>query len=591
MPTKDNLFFQSSEEQKEPSEDFNNFDSLQPNEDSSAAAAMHSCITLPPESVAEFNRQFRKQALDRKKVSMRFEPSRLGASYSQGVWEFFSQLKKEVTGNLPEFGGENHFTKILMIKKLSNSVLEEGYTRTIEGIPASFLSSSLEQELQTIQLEEVQLRPGEVLLYHGTSSETSSLIMQHGFDENYCKYVKGNGYGPLGKGIYFTSELSKAATFSNCSKCGKTEQCCCVEKGSYQPADRVLLLSRVFIGRPEIILKKGDLKERTEPADSFDSCLALSREFEPLSEFRSTEVCVPKGSQVLPLYEIHFSSQPNLLQVSEWKKTLEQSGLLRREREMDEVADLLEISLSFLNELQEYRTSCAPFEIIQHQANKIGALIDTISRRIRDKYHIIQATIPEGQIQEMELERLDLQLRDLSLLKGQLVVFQEQSVDLCQKQKSQDLSLTRQSKESATVFPKEYSIKNECEALAQEIKNSPLSPIEFLVKLKEWLYMAIERDQRKGTTLHWIIGRTYPTHRIFITQKMISLRETLLELQKQEKSEEEIEERVQTLLITTLSELEDHAKIEPKILSATNYITLLEYKAMFCEHKKSAVMG
>ncbi|WP_019217665.1 hypothetical protein [Legionella tunisiensis] len=58
------------------------------------AIEMNHTEVLKQDLVADFNRQFRQQAIDRQKISMRFEPSRLGAAYAKGLGSFFAIMER-----------------------------------------------------------------------------------------------------------------------------------------------------------------------------------------------------------------------------------------------------------------------------------------------------------------------------------------------------------------------------------------------------------------------------------------------------------------------------------------------------------------
>ncbi|MFJ1269057.1 SidE phosphodiesterase domain-containing protein [Legionella lytica] len=516
---------------------------------------------LTHELVEDFDSQFRQQAIDRQKVSMRFEPSRLGAAYAKGWGAFFAQLWKEMTGDVPTFGGDTHYAHITEVKKLSNPVLEGHYDALKK--PVDPISGVLAKELQTIQTDDIQLEPGEMLLYHGTNADVASLIMQNGFDEERCKYVKGNGYGPLGKGVYFTSELSKAATFSTCSECKQSGMCSCVKKGTGQPADRVVLVCKVFVGNPEIVLKKGGLHDRTRPQEPFDSYMALSKDIDPISQFRSTEVCVPSGKQIIPLYEIRFSSQPNLLKVSAWEKTIEENGLKN-------IKGLYEIkaSVDLLNDLQALRDIPAPFEVVKKHAHKLEKVIQGAINKLQRKENALQA---ETHIDQGHLDRIAVQLRDLHNIKGQLATLQKQEVDLTPTLGEET---TKSNKEPGflqkllrLILPKNYALKREGAALATEINKHAENPKDFQEGVIQWLNLAIERNQHKG-------GNGNVCHRAVISQKLINLRDGLRGLEENDLNDEDLSKEVHRLIEHTLEGFKSFAIYVPRVMSSTAYQSL-----------------
>lgn len=519
---------------------------------------------LEQELVGDFDSQFRQQALDRQKISMRFEPSRLGAAYAKGWGAFFSQLWKEIKGDVPTFGGDTHYTQITEVKKLSNPALEERYDELKK--PVDPISGVLSKELQTIQTDDIQLEPGEMLLYHGTNSDVSPLIMQNGFDEGRCKYVQGNGYGPLGKGVYFTSELSKAATFSTCTECKQSGMCSCVKKGTDQPAERVVLVCKVFVGNPEIVLKKGGLQDRTRPQEPFDSYMALAKDIDPISQFRSTEVCVPSGKQIIPLYEIRFSSQPNLLKASTWEKTIEKNGL----KEVNGVH--AKASVILLNQLQILRDIPAPFEVVKKQAHKVETVIQVAINKLKREEQALQAELPRDQ---GSLDKIAVQLRDLHNLKGQLATLQKQAVDL---KPNLEKETTHGNKGPGFlqrvlrfILPKNYALKREGAALATEINNDAGNPKDFQANMIQWLNLAIERNQHKASN-----GDV--SHRAVITQKLIHLRDAFRDLEEKNLNDEDLGRELHRLVTHTLDGFKAYGDLVPMVMNSTAYKSLCAFQ-------------
>ncbi|CAM4425756.1 MAG: hypothetical protein LEGION0403_FIIPPAGN_01012 [Legionella sp.] len=520
---------------------------------------------LEHEFVKDFDSQFRQQAIDRQKVSMRFEPSRLGAAYAKGWGAFFAQLWKEIKGDVPTFGGDTHYTQVTEVKKLSNPALEEHYNELKKTVDP--ISSVLAKELKTIQTGDIQLEPGEMLLYHGTNADVSPLIMQNGFDEGRCKYVQGNGYGPLGKGVYFTSELSKAATFSTCSECKQSGMCSCVKKGTSLPADRVVLVCKVFVGNPEIVLKKGGLQDHTRPQAPFDSYMALSKDIDPISQFRSTEFCVPSGKQIIPLYEIRFSSQPNLLKVSTWEKTIEENGL-------KDIKGLYEIKASviLLNELQALRDIPAPFEVVKQQAQNVETVINVTINKLKRKEKALQAETPTDQD---NLDKIAVQLGDLHNIKGQLTTLQNQEVDLTPKLEQEPTQSNKGpgflQRVRRFILPKNYALKREGAALAAEINNNIGSPDDFQVNVIQWLNLAIERNQHKA-------GNGNVCHRAIITQKLINLRDALRELEDNHLNDEDLSKEIHRLVVHTLDGFKSYGIFVPMVTNSTAYKSLSAFQ-------------
>lgn len=516
---------------------------------------------LEQELVGDFNSQFRQQAIDRQKVSMRFEPSRLGAAYAKGWGAFFSQLWKEITGDVPKFGGDTHYTQITEVRKLSNPALEEHYNQLKK--PVDPISGVLSKELQTIQTDDIQLEPGEMLLYHGTNADVAPLIMQNGFDEGRCKYVQGNGYGPLGRGVYFTSELSKAATFSTCAECKQSGMCSCVKKGTDQPADRVVLVCKVFVGNPEIVLKKGGLQARTRPQEPFDSYMALSKDIDPISQFRSTEICVPSGKQIIPLYEIRFSSQPNLIKASTWEKTIEENG----SKGIPEVR----ASVKLLEKLQALRDIPAPFEVVKNQASKVEAAIDRAIAKLKLKEQALEVDVSKNQ---GSLDKIAVQLRDLNNLKGQLNTLQKQEVDLKPTVEHEAAPINKGpsflQRVLRFILPKNYALKREGAELATEI-NSAGSLKDFRANMIQWLNLAIERNQHKSSN-----GNV--SHRAVITQKLIHLRDALRDLEGKNLNDEDLSKEIHRLVTHTLDGFKSYGELAPRVLDSTAYKSLSTFQ-------------
>ncbi|STX36885.1 SidE phosphodiesterase domain-containing protein [Legionella feeleii] len=484
---------------------------------------------LGENAVNNFDQQFQQQARDRLKVSMAFEPSRLARAKDNGISAYFSQMIKEAKGDVPAFGGDQFATHVTGVTKLANDEIEQKYAAVKKDIklqkplPQNYLA-----QMQTIEIPDIQLEDGEMLLYHGTGADIAHLIMTNGFDENRCRRVTGNGYGPLGKGIYFTSELSKAATFSRCSQCNMTEQCSCYDKETMQPAERVVLLNRVYVGNAEILSAKNDLiKEREKPADSFDSCIALSQELDPKSDYRSTEICVPKGAQIIPLYEIRFTFTPNYLLSANWDKALANNGLANVPSD------------SFQTLLKNHRALLAKVnELIDSDASNINAQIDQL-QKLGHKiiYHLTKMRNQLGQIQhpdiqqEQSLKQLTIQLRDMNTLQTQLTDYLKQNIA---EQKDQQLQEQEQKKpvisSYASFFTPKYVLKQKITTLNDDALNRDT----FISGLIKSLDIALEYNQKKNHSSRFALSMfsSNPPHRTRLTQEMIRLRESLNKLDK-----------------------------------------------------------
>ena len=522
----------------------------------------------------DFNRQFRKQAFN-VEASMRFS-SRVGRAALNG--NLMNQLNKERNGNIPRFGGKTDYTQVTQVRKLLNSDIDTRYKKLIQKTKVEKYSSRLLQEIQkqTISTDD-SLQPGEMFLYHGTRPDTASSIMRDGFNTDKCRYFKANGFGPLGKGIYLSSELSKAATFSSCSVCGKMERCACMKPGStYEPAERVMLLCRVFLGNPEFIMRKSDVQDRTQTSSGFNSSIGLSQAIEPISKFRSTEICIPNGAQIVPLYEIRFTVQANLLLPSQWRQTIAHNGL--NSKRVNGIQNLLRSINLNLVELSKLREKNTNFLTVKNLAEKIEKDVNALIGKLQ-----IPSSNPTS-------TKSAIQLRDVQRLKQQLITLQQETEDIL-KTKPLKLVDEKVRERYALVWKhsvvkifafKEYRLQYEAKTLANNIINSAKNPPEeFLSALIYWLNCTIERDHYKGHTFRVLGTRQYLAHRTVMTQGMIDLREKLrlLKEKKHEFSTEELAIEIRQLVTSAIHEINKNISSEPtgisnKIKRATSYITL-----------------
>ncbi|WP_083852093.1 PARP domain-containing protein [Legionella tunisiensis] len=473
-------------------------------------------------TVNNFDQQFQQQARDRLKVSMAFEPSRLARAKDKGIGAFLSQVMKEVKGDVPSFGGDQFATHVTSVTKLANPEIEQKYATVKQQItlqkplPQTYLA-----QMQTIEIPDIKLEDGEMLLYHGTGADIAHLIMTNGFDENRCRRVTGNGYGPLGKGMYFTSELSKAATFSRCSQCNLIEQCFCYDKETMQPAERVVLLNRVYVGNAEILSAKNDLiKEREMPADSFDSCIALSKELAPKSDFRSTEICVPKGAQIIPLYEIRFTFTPNYLLAANWDKALANNGLSSTPSgDFRELLKNHRASLHTVNQLIESDASDinAQIERLQKLGNEI------INHLTKMKNQLEQIQHPNIQ-QDQNLKQITAQLRDMNTLQTQLADALKQNHDLAVQKQEKPVTSNY-----ASFFTPKYALKQKITTVSDALNKDT-----FISGLIKSLDIALEYNQKKNHSSRFALSvfSSNPPHRTRLTQEMIRLRDSLNQLDK-----------------------------------------------------------
>ncbi len=522
------------------------------------------------------NNQFQQQAEEKQKVSMRFEPSRLAASYQKGTRALFKQLQKEMKGEVPKFGGDEFSTQVITVKKLTNLDIQTAYDRlkgaAVHPMPQTYLA-----KMQTIQMPDSVLGDGEMYLYHGTSSSVSPLIMRNGFDHNRCAYVKGNGYGPLGKGVYFTSELAKAATFARCSQCGQTEQCFCVDPETQRPADRVVLLSQVFVGSPEIALQKNKaIRERVQPQPPFNTCMSVAQEIESTSEFRSTEVCIPQGSQAIPLYEIRFTLTPNYIPADKWQAVMNLNKLNMH-------ADLAQqIAVHFKN-LTHYHTSInrTPKDVPSMQ--KYGALLKVQTQQLIDacKAKLNATQDPKA------IKLITLQIRDLEILKFEVENYKNYdrksalpspAAQQLLKAHNPVLEHTRFKDPATAMAPKAVHLKLELFKVVDEMRAA--KPGEFIPIFLHFLETDLIRNKNKD---NFLSRGSYPAHRIILNQEIIQLKEKLKTLDSNDLTKANAILRASIQNLSTLADPKIHYKV-----SKSTVFKLLEQSQKILEHKIQA---
>lgn len=520
---------------------------------------------------SQFDRQFRQQAHDNYKASMRFEPSRLGSAISKGPTAFLSQVMKEIKGEVAQFGGEDNETKVTLVKKLNNPGIQKKFEDIREKKLTRPLPESLASSMQTIQTTDIDLAAGEMLLYHGTSSETSPLIMRYGFDEGRCRFVTGNGYGPLGKGIYFTPELSKAATFARCSQCDKTEQCFCYDEKTMTAAERVVLLSRVYVGNPVILLAKNPaIKDQENPPEGFNSYVALSKDIDGLSAFRSTEICVPKGIQAIPLYEIRFTFSPNYLLLDKWDEAIRRTNL----NSTSEIQGLFHNHYVKLKELIQLRADNDNSDEIEKKAGEVHYWGNEIIKSLSDKKN--QLTTQDNLTTE--------QAENIKLISEQCMIFinlQTQLKNILTKNECKSANRPSEKKTNIQnsylsgpsffnrLLPKQYALKQDLSKLHSTLNNNE-DPKELMKKLIDSLSIAIARDQTKSSSLPFFSSN--PSHRILLTQTMIRLKGQL------EPIEHTTPQQAYHLLSSAINSLRKDADKYKEIKTATAFIMMKEFQ-------------
>ncbi len=521
----------------------------------------------------QINLQFRQQAMMQEKVSMRFEPARMGRAWSQGLWPFIKQLWAEITGNMPRFGGTKQYTQVQVVKKLDSTMASHRYEETVHEVSRSDLT--LMDGLQTFETEDVYCQPGEMLLYHGTNSAAVPHIMAKGFDEDRCQYVHGNGYGPLGKGVYFTPELAKAATFASCSSCRSVAQCDCIDEETGLPPYRVVLLCKVFVGKPEIALSKKQHRKKEEPTLGFDSTVSLSSDVHPHSSFRSTEVCVPKGAQVIPLYEIRFISQPNYLNIEEWNKLIKHNGLSTEFAyiiAIDEITELLE-------EIARLFAISAPYYVITRHIEQAIRTIDNIYLEIESERKDLIAENEAGRFDDL-ISVYTKQQKDLQHVIRQLISKHEDCLGVSPTYRIQSGGVNLEAylfpqswlRRLADIFlPKEFVLKRRCAEMVKTIVSVNEPPPMMLYQLNAWVDNAILRDKHKGQFQLLSGKQTYPIHRVLITQQMMLLKKQLQSLVREIMADEILITKMTQTLRSSLETLDKYTGREPQIQNSTAY--------------------
>jgi hypothetical protein len=271
----------------------------------------------------ELEQNFIQDARSREKKSMFMEPSRV----TKGSSRIKNILREFKTSDI-SFGGKDEFVFIREIHKLENPLLlsqyENAKVRIKKNISRSIPRSQIGIDVEDLS-HEVDHSINEVFLYHGTSAFHS--IFQQGFNSGkYCRFNQLSGFGPLGKGSYFTDELSKAATFVMCSLCGAHRCHCKTSDGILIP--KVILVCKVILGNPDYCLKKKrDLSCATELPIGYHSRIGLSNIFNPSSSFNSNEIAIFHDDQIYPEYAIFYHHYKNMLKPSVWDEELKSSSI------------------------------------------------------------------------------------------------------------------------------------------------------------------------------------------------------------------------------------------------------------------------
>ena len=128
---------------------------------------------------------------------------------------------------------------------------------------------------------------------------------------------------PLGRGIYFTDNLSKATLFSKCSLCNKCSCSCVNTDGLSLP--KVLLVCKVILGNPHITFTKDtEIRHRESCTVGTHSTIGLKKEG---GDFRSNEICISNKDQILPYYRVYYRLVKNLLKIKVFDQEAQKLGL------------------------------------------------------------------------------------------------------------------------------------------------------------------------------------------------------------------------------------------------------------------------
>lgn len=210
---------------------------------------------------------------------------------------------KQDWDNPPAYRGYINCIDIESITFIDNKKHWEIYTDKINKQFDPAFRSNLQDvvwtQAQHNGLPVLNARIGEVWLYHGSSYENIKSIIENNFEpEKYCRREPLGGYGPLGRGTYFTDNFAKAATYVNARS-----------ENSVEP--RHILICRVVLGNIKIQKSKDRMANNNKGlSPQFQSIYAPSKLLVTDSKFRSNEFCLPVGSLIYPEYLIAFKPSP-----------------------------------------------------------------------------------------------------------------------------------------------------------------------------------------------------------------------------------------------------------------------------------------
>jgi hypothetical protein len=254
--------------------------------------------------------------------SSRFESSRINSSQGMG---YVKNVVREIFVDPQANGGEDELFMIEKIEGLQNERLFENYSHKKEEIKRELgdIKSTVKLENVCLFADKLDRSVREFFLYHGTSEEKSTRILSDGFNPGNCVYSNLTGYGPLGRGIYFTDNISKATLFSKCNLCNKCSCSCVNTDGLSLP--KVLLVCKVILGNPNTIFTKDiEIRHRETCIEGTHSTIGLKTEG---GDFRSNEICISNKDQILPYYRVYYRLVKNLLKIKVFDQEAQKLGL------------------------------------------------------------------------------------------------------------------------------------------------------------------------------------------------------------------------------------------------------------------------
>lgn len=276
-----------------------------------------------------------------------FDVFRWGGLLNYGAYQF---IQAQFMQN--EFSGKEEVVTIKQVLRINNEVLKKNYAIKMEKLSNTYQSHT-KYPYPGITVKNLTLKQhaGEAFLLHGTSTNNANLIAKNGFKPELCTYAPLRGYGALGKGVYFSDEMSKAAIYSSCQKCCQFR---CNHVGNLNGDHfRTVVLSRVVLGNTLLQRKKVSLRENLP--DGYHSVSAIPKDKDNNSEFESREYLINNSNQICPEYVIRYSFQKNLIHYQLWKNASARFGLFFTSRppillKLDECVKQLEQKLILYEE-------------------------------------------------------------------------------------------------------------------------------------------------------------------------------------------------------------------------------------------------